>query len=161
MDSDSMNDLLDELSVEGRVETRPVFLTVLCVLTFIGSAFYILYAIFTLLGFSQLNSDLNNFLLTDMNEDFIRYIRWIKIERYSMIFGGIGCVIGAVLMLRMKRLGFYIYLAAQILPLVIGFFTANTFGATVGGFQFITFILWAIFPVGFIILYSLNYKLLK
>lgn len=157
---DSMNDILDELSVEGKVDGRPVFLTVLCVLTYIGSALYIAYASFTLLGFNELD-DLNTAFMSDMNEELINYIRWIKLERYSMILGGVGCVVAATLMLKQRKAGFYIYIASQLLPLLVGFFAASSMGNFLGGFQFISFILWAIFPAGFIILYSLNYKHLK
>lgn len=160
MEHDSMNDILDELSVEGKIDQRPVFLTVLCVLTFVGSAVYIVYAAFTLLGYSQLDN-VGSSLMNGIDDEFWRYNRWVKIERYSMIAGGFGCVVGAVLMLRMRKTGFYIYVASQIVPLVVGFFTANSMGNFLGGFQFVSFILWSIFPAGFIILYSLNYKHLK
>lgn len=160
MELDSSNDLLDELSVEGKIDERPVFLTVLCILTFVGSALYIVYSLFALSSYNALD-DLNATFPSDLDESFIKYMRWMKFERYTSIVGSIGCIIGAVFMLKMKRLGFYLYVISQAAPIVIGFFAANSLGNFFGGFQFISFILYSIFPVGFIILYSLNYKHLK
>lgn len=157
MSLESENDLLDELSVSGHTEQRPVFLTVLCVLTFIGSAFYLLYAFYT---FTLLNSidDVATSVLQDTELD--SYFRWYKIERYTIVLGAIGCSVGAFFMLKLKRFGFYTYIVSQAMPLFVGAFTIMSMGE-LGGFQFISLILSAIFPVGFVILYSLNYKYLK
>lgn len=150
-------DLLDELSATDRLQQRPVFLTVLCVLTFVGSGLYIIYSFYTFSWISGLGEGMTGDL---METEFGNYLRWYKLERYVAIIGAIGCSIGAYFMLKMKRFGFYIYVVSQILPLALGVVTMNSLGGA-GGFQFITLILSAIFPVGFIILYSLNYKYLK
>lgn len=157
MDLNSDQDLLDELSVTGHSQQRPVFLTVLCVLTFIGSALYLLYAVYT---FTLINSldDATADILQDT--ELVNYYKWYKIERYALVLGAVGCSVGAYFMLKLKRLGFNIYVVSQILPFAVGVFTINSLGG-LGGFQFISLILSAIFPLGFIILYSLNYKYLK
>lgn len=157
MDLDSDHDLLDELSVSGKSQQRPVFLTVLCVLTFVGSALYLLYAYYTFTLISGIDDTTADIL---QDTELVNYYKWYKIERYAVILGAIGCSVGAYFMLKLRRIGFYFYVAAQILPVAVGAFTMTSIGG-LGGFQFISLILSAIFPVGFIILYSLNYKYLK
>lgn len=157
MNLDSDNDLLDELSVSGKSQQRPVFLTVLCVLTFIGSALYLLYSYYT---FTLINGIEDTTLDLLQDAELESYYKWHKIERYAIILGAVGCSVGAYLMLKLKKLGFNIYVVSQVLPVAVGAFTIISSSGLVG-FQFITLILSAIFPVGFVILYSLNYKYLK
>ena len=88
MDLDSDHDLLDELSVTGRSQQRPVFLTVLCVLTFIGSALYLLYAYYTFTWINGID-DVTADILQD--SELVNYYKWYKIERYAVILGALGC----------------------------------------------------------------------
>jgi len=116
---------------------RPTFLSVLCVLTFIGSGLSLLGYLFTAVFSTLLGSLLDSipsFLLPDI----------------GITSGIIGLVAaaaslyGAIKMWKLEKIGFYLYTAAQVVMLVLSF---GIFG----------FILTALF----VVLYGLNLKHLK
>lgn len=165
--SDILSDddfLLDDLSGGPAVHERPVFLTVLCIMTFVGVGLFLIYNFFTISTMSAMESSFKN-LDPDMANDFDNSLgnvyRWSKINIIISIIGNLLCLGGAILMFLLKRVGFFIYLVGQIAPLVAGFFFFQSIGSNFIEFQAIYFGLTAIFPVGFIILYSLNYKHLR
>ena len=147
---------------------RPTFLTVLCILTFIGSGMNIMGSMFQLafssfikdVDISTVNVSLNNLSgelpqqiienLLDIVESFVAngtIVAMANLLLYSMSLAG------AILMFQMKKTGFYIYSVAQIALLLVAplllcwnFFIA--FGLIIN----------ASFAILFIILYFINYK---
>lgn len=155
--------ILDDLSDGSYSGGRPVFLTVLCILTFVGTGLFLIYHLFTMFtmsaleeSFQQLDAD-----FSDLDDTLGNYYRWSKIKMYVGIAAELICLAGAILMFMMKKTGFYLYLIGQIAPLIVGFLTFQSLGGEMIEFQLLYFGLSAIFPVGFIILYGLNYKYLK
>ncbi len=150
---------------------RPTLLTVLCILTFIGS------------GFGAL-SDLRTFFTADAVADATAMQMEQSMDAMEQLGGssffselmaasqealpylkpisGINCLLallslfGAICMFRLRKVGFYFYTGAQLLmlfvtPAFIGF----------GGTVMMTLAVGAVFTLLFIILYSLNLKYMK
>lgn len=135
---------------EPQKQTRPGFLTVLCVLTFIGSGFGVLgnllYA-FIAKDLTNYPSPFSNPILDEMLLKMSEVAPW----KYALLaFLSVGSIIGAVFMLYMKKQGFHIYTVAQILILFLSpLLMLNTMNPGI----------WSIlFTVLFIGLYALHYK---
>jgi len=119
---------------EQNVQTteRPVFLTVLCILTFIGSGLSLLFALIGLVAAGAIES----------------FAQYMPVGADSGLFKSIilivllaGSLYGAIQMWKLQKLGFYIYAAANVILLIISF----------GIFPLI-------FTALFIVLYGLNLK---
>ena len=149
---------------------RPTFLLVLCILTFIGSGWGTLsnlFSVFTagltdssmqmehyssmLNGMDQgagsaMLSDILNSTMASLQATFV-HAREIAV---------VSLVLGAILMFQLRRLGFYLYTAAQILMLfVLPYFAGFNFMVLAG------MLFSAIFAVIFIVMYALNLKYMR
>ena len=147
---------------------RPTFLLVLCILTFIGSGWGTLsnlFSVFTagLTDSSMLNgmdqgagsamlSDILNSTMASLQATFV-HAREIAVV--SLVLSVIS-LLGAILMFQLRRLGFYLYTAAQILMLfVLPYFAGFNFMVLAG------MLFSAIFAVIFIVMYALNLKYMR
>ncbi|MCC7453043.1 MAG: hypothetical protein IT222_02665 [Crocinitomix sp.] len=118
---------------------RPTFLTVLIILTWVGS----------LLGLLGLMADAMKF-----------YPAWYKI---AIVVFNLGTAIGAFLMWGLKKNGLIIYTIAEIGSMIMPFVILSMItlpGYLADGMMSFTILL-SIFPVAFIIMYWLNAKHLK
>lgn len=162
-----MSESLDSVEIVNANE-RPVFLKVLCILTFIGAGLGIifgLWGVFTvqasiasLEASESMMRGLGGDFGTAMNAQIAALKQWGVIAQVLSLVGAILCLLGALQMWKLKKVGFYIYVVGQILPLVA------TFGLMggVGMGLFASFaILGAIFPIAFIVMYALNLKHLR
>jgi hypothetical protein len=114
--------------------TRPTFLTVLCILSYIGCGLSIISSLMQL-ATTPLAGVLN-------------------------LVASLICLFGVIQMWKLKKMGFYLYLVGEIAPLIITFATLG-FAAMfsfAGGFMALIAGLMSIFPILFIILYALNLK---
>lgn len=129
---------------------RPTFITVLCILSFIGIGISIIVGILGIIGLEasyRMLSELGSSMWGDMPS--------IAMMRLSMILSLVltGVSLAWVIMIwKLKKLGFYLYVGAAIiaiiLPLfVIGKSSLNVFSVVVTAI--------------FIILYGVNFKHLK
>ena len=145
-------------------------MTVLCILTFIGSGWGLLVSTMNFLGndatveqieqYSDMMEQLDNgggssFIsrMFESSREMMPYMK--KISGTNLVFY-ILSLAGAFLMFRLKKTGFYLYSGAQIVmlfvaPLFAGF-TAMTLVSLGGG---------AVLALVFIILYGLNLKYMK
>jgi hypothetical protein len=143
------------------VKKIPVFLKVLCISSFIGSAIYLITYI---IGYIFLKSLINETI--SINKDFgdISDVNSIMSNSEPLIKNGmlyyilsmiavLICLAGVIMMLKLKKTGFYIYVVGEIAPVVLPFILLSGFGA-LSGFSIIL----AILPVLFIIMYALNLK---
>jgi len=73
------------------------------------------------------------------------------------IIGSIACIVGAIWMRKLKKDGFYVYVAGEILPLIAGFILMGTAQFT----GVVSVIMGVGIPVVFIILYAMHLKYLK
>lgn len=153
---------------EFQVQPLPRGLNVLTILTFIGSA---LGAIFTfatpwLMKFSlnmmnkasEAGTDLTPKQIADMEASR----KVIELTQTNMVpllvIGAAGimlCFIGALMMRKLKKDGFWIYIAGQVLP-IIGSFALLGMAQFTGVTSYFMFLI----PVLFIFLYSMQRKYL-
>ncbi|MDR0982002.1 MAG: hypothetical protein LBM07_01995 [Culturomica sp.] len=132
---------------------RPTLLTVLCILTFIGSGFSLIgQAITAFVGesfMSQITEIYAEQGVVDA-ETMTVAIDLAKVQAPYMIVLFIASLVGAIMMFMMKRLGFYIYSVAQVIILGLPMCFGSKFD-----------IFGLIITVIFIILYAKNLKLMK
>lgn len=154
--------------IETNPKQRPGLLTALCILTFIGSGFGVLNNIF-----GMIMSPVKNFLgpeffeniLNNVHDEYARQFVEQAIEMGQKAIENIfeisllNCLLyaasitGASLMFQLKKNGFYIYSAAQVLllfvaPAFIGFNLFVNIGILFG----------SVFTILFIALYAINLK---
>jgi hypothetical protein len=138
--------------------TRPTFLTVLCILTWIGSGLGLISGIIGILGASALEGiDTGNGTLNASMEN-------AKMIQYASLVCIILCIIGSVMMWQMKKTGFYLYLVGELAPLALSFLMLGSIGAASGlggGVMAAAGAIAAIFPIAFVIMYGLNLKHMK
>lgn len=169
-----MSDFLD-LEVGETEKKLPPFLKVLCILTFVGAGFGILGAIyamfmqeFTLRMLENSNGVYQNnpFLAAFDNSAYISALKkWGQISNLLALLGSALCLFGALMMWKLKKNGFFLYVGGQILPFIgmyglMGGLMPNSSGP-LAGFAVIGQVVAIIFPLGFIIMYGVNYKHLK
>lgn len=151
---------------------RPTFLTVLCILTFVNTGWGILSGVFSLFTKNLFDGNMQmeqfNSMSGENHSPFISQLIGSTMEmlQVSVVYGTqinlcnlvltVITLIGAIQMYNLKHLGFYLYVAAQVLMLFIWPYFA--------GFSMIlvmSMIVSALFTTIFIILYALNLKYMK
>ncbi len=170
-----MEDVLTNVPVKP---ARPTFLTVLCILTFIGSGWGIVsgftsYASANLTaGITQTamedaqreleNEEISNAGTAMANQLFAGMSDLLNPEniRKNAIFSIISCVftlLGAVLMFRLSKTGFWLYVLGTLIGIVAPFIVYG------GGnlFSILSSSAFAFFGILFVVLYGLNLKHLK
>jgi hypothetical protein len=169
-----MSDFLD-LEVEETEKKLPTFLKVLCILTFVGAGLGILGAFYAMFiqGFTirMLENSggayqSNPFLSSIDNSEYINALKkWGQISNMLALLGSCLCLFGALMMWKLKKSGFFLYISGQISPFIgmyglMGGLMPNSSGP-LAGFALIGQVFALIFPLGFIIMYGVNYKHLK
>jgi len=103
---------------------RPGFLTFLCVLTFIGSGAALLSNLVTPIFLPIVIEALRN--SSSMFTNFIEiYEQMLEVPVWQYYFLALFCataILGAVYLLKMKRIGFHIYAISQLAQICIGQF---------------------------------------
>jgi len=143
-------------------QQRPVFLTVLGILSYVGIAFSILSAVISILTFESSLYLMNaNPMMSEfgIGGDYIQRMEQYGILVYVIvILSNIGCLIGVLLMWKLKKIGFYIYTVNEFLPIFVNLAFLGTIGGAFGSF---TIVVSLIFPIAFVIMYALNLKHMK
>lgn len=137
----------------------PQFLKVLCILTFIGTGLGILFNIF---GFLALNMT-HAFNVAMMEAaaksgevlDPETLLFNTKVTLLTGIFTSIGCLIGAIFMWKLHKIGFTIYTISQACYIVFPILFPMTAELSLSTF------LWPLIPVAFVIMYAINLKHMK
>ena len=138
------------------VNKRPDLLTILCILTFIGSGIGFFSNFFVTLSFNTIVELVENDELPSMYNMMVDDMKILLSGGaiyffLSFLFFG-GSLLGAVFMWRLKRIGFHIYTISQILLLILpALFLQGR------GVSFLSFF----FTGLFIGLYAINLKVLK
>lgn len=161
-----MMDELDILDDHGkhveRPQKRPVFLTVLCILTFVGGGLGLIWSFFMWIWLSAAEGFMEAFANVGsdpIEDEAFRMMHWLKFLMISYVIGNALCITGAIVMMFMRKIGFYIYIVGQLIPLVIILIMLGG-NLTEPGAQVWLFMA-LIFPMGFIVMYGLNYKYLR
>ena len=153
---------------EFQTQTLPRGLNVLTILTFIGCAIGAIFTLATpwLMKFSlnMMNkaSEAGTDLTPKQNADMEASKKVIELTQANMtpliLIGAAGivlCFIGALMMRKLKKDGFWIYVSGQVLP-IIGSLALLGMAQFTGVTSYIMFLI----PVVFIILYSMQRKYL-
>jgi len=137
--------------IEGN--KRPEFLTTICVLTFIGSGFGILAGIVSLfMSNPAIVEAMENVMENsgqEMPEMFSQTLEHAAAMGSINIVLSIMSLVGAIMMFKLNRTGFYLYALAQVAmlfvaPMFLGFEAFSKWGL--------------IFTAGFIVMYAVNLK---
>ncbi len=136
-DLDLMDDILDDID-EGGKKKLPDFLNVLTILTFIGTGLGLLLGLLALFAGGYVTQYVGA----------VGSANIFTLAIIILISNGL-CLFGALEMRKLKKNGFYIYVAGHVAA-----FTSLFFG---GQFN----ILGMVFVVGFIVMYGVNLKELE
>lgn len=144
---------------------RPTFLTVLCILSFVGIAFSLIGGIMSYFSYSALASagDMFGGMKTEGGEQMGQAMNSLastfgidygKMALNSLVVEllNIPILIGVLMMWKQKKMGFYVYTAVELIQCVMPFILV---GGLAGG---ISGILYLIAAIVFIVLYGLNLK---
>ncbi len=149
---------------------RPDFLTVLCILTFIGSGWTVLSSIFSIFtaGTFNHNAQMERYMNTMEDQGSNSFISGLMNSSMEVLHAtqehaktialiqlllALISLLGAIFMFWLKRSGFYFYTTAQVLmlfvlPAFVGFSFVTAAGMLLGG----------VFTALFITLYAINLK---
>lgn len=131
-----MSETLDQT---GGAPARPTFITVLCILSFVGTGIGIISSLYYMVAAPSYS-----------------FMGNLTIHYAIGLVGNLLCLFGALQMWKLKKMGYFIYIAGQALPIIssviyLGDFLFTSLGMT----AMLTAI---IFPVAFIIMYGINLK---
>jgi hypothetical protein len=131
---------------------RPTFLTVLCILTFIGSGFSILSnAMWIFMGKYMASMQMSGPFQTEQMQETIRIMGETASWKYLiLVLLYLTSLMGAIFMLYLKKLGFHLYTAAQVLLLFLPSLLIFK--------QFKPDLYSLFFTVLFIVFYGIHYK---
>lgn len=160
-----MEDELDILDSEEGLPfdgKRPVFITVLAILTFVGSGIILIKDIMMYAAFSMAENFANIAQKSDLEYQLANAFKWMQIC-YIMEF--VSCIItvaGAIMMMGLRKFGFYLYVFGNFLfaAEVIWFYTVAT-QYNINEFSVFFMVFQLFIPVGFVILYGVNFKYLR
>jgi hypothetical protein len=151
----------------------PVFLKVLCILTFVGAGLYALASLYNMVAFesSIKQLEMSNEILSstdnplgDMTGLIEATKKWGMLSYALGLTGCILCLVGALMMWKLKKTGFYIYVVGQIIPFIGSYLlmSANTGGNNfMGTVSTISIVMSVIFSAAFVVMYAFNLKHLK
>lgn len=171
-----METIDNDFYIEKKPEL-PVFLKVLCILTFIGCGFYFLSAVYGLITFeaskqsfrmmSQMSSTLPSNPISNMFsgtfENLENFFFWSRISQFASIVNVGLCLAGALMMFKLKKNGFYIYALGQLLPIIAGImlYLAAKDIPFLGFTTIAGVVMNIVFISAFVIMYAVNLKHLK
>ncbi|HRN43004.1 MAG TPA: hypothetical protein PK649_13165 [Vicingus sp.] len=118
--------------------TRPGFLTVLCILTFIGSGLGTLFMLLATIGMGTLLANIPG--MDALMGGGTAYFAISTLISAATLYG-------AIQMWKLKKMGFFIYAGAGVVGIILPLVFGLPFSA-----------MGAVFPVLFIVLYYLNVK---
>ncbi|MBI5218716.1 MAG: hypothetical protein HY958_07295 [Bacteroidia bacterium] len=154
---------------EQTSETKkmPVFLKVLCILSFVGVGLAIISSIWGYFaakavsavsqGFADLGDKLAegqasgqmNAAMDSVNAS----LKWAGVNAIVGVIAALICLIGVIMMWKLKKTGYYIYIIGEIAPVIAG---AVLMGGSFFGGMAIAMSL--VVPIAFIVMYGLNLK---
>ena len=148
---------IDEVA---QVKKRPGFLTVISILSFIGIGLAILSSVYSIMTLEfTINTLKTNPAVSMFGMDLADYIP--RLETYGKmvymitIVANLGCMLGVIMMWRLKRIGFYLYSFFEIFPVIL---TTILLGNVGGIFGQLGLVFAFIIPIAFIIMYAVNLK---
>lgn len=141
---------------------RPQFITVLCILTFIGSALAFFGAIWGYFSVKASAAMLENMgsaegdsfgMMSGMQETLMKAVENAVPNMIIGVLCSLICLFGALQMWKLKKMGFFIYAVGEITPVIAAFFLGG--GGLIGGAGAV---IGLIFAIVWIVLYAVNLK---
>ena len=154
-------DLLDETNElsNRRENQRPVFILVLCILTWTACGIGLLSGLFQLWSYSALTSLTNKIGTQTLGENYQALTFW---SATATLVSSVLCALGAFFMFKLKKIGFFIYLIGQISMMTYSVYSSLAIKIPgFGGFMTSMGLIALIFPIAFIVMYGINFKHLK
>ena len=146
----NIDQVKDVLNLEDKdMKKLPQMLNVLTILTYIGCGLGALLILFGFLGVGFLSS-----LAPKSSQGTEISSAVAKYATLSLVISLAGialCFFGAMKMRNLQKVGFYIYVAGQLIPIIFTFATAGVSFGVMG----------VIIPLVFVILYATQLKFLK
>ena len=146
----NFNQAKDALNLEDKdMKKLPQMLNILTILTYIGCGLGLLGILLGFLGVGLLSSFAPK---STQGVDVASAVS--KYATISLVLSLVGialCFFGAIKMRNLQKVGFYIYIAGQLVPIIFTFATAGVSFGVIG----------VIIPLVFIILYATQLKFLK
>lgn len=147
-----MSETLDTSATGGK---RPAFLTVICILSFVGIGFAVLGYIgaFALLGMAESAMSSMEGMAEEMGATVTTGPSTGVIWAYIVVgfLTAIVSLIGVLQMWKLKKMGFTLYAGATVVGMIMGIVYAGVAASIVG----------IIISIGFIVMYGLNLKHMK
>lgn len=168
MENANLNQVVDQVIPDSHKEKKdlPQFLSVLTILTFIGSGFGVIGSIYNLSTVDQQRMQIAELMVQIKNggdelgfmqglvDGMLIMLENIYLIQGNALFVAILCITGAILMRQLKKTGFYIYVVGCLLSIII---PVAVIGLNMMG---IAILLGSITTISFIIMYGVNYKYL-
>ena len=146
---------------ETNETTRPAFLTVLWILTWVGSGIGLIIGLFAIIGLFTSGPEAytaRQIIISLTSEETLESM---KIVMYAGPVCTVLCIIGSVMMWQLKKAGFFIYLIGEVAPLVLSFILLGSLANSTGLVTVAEEVIGVIFPLAFVIMYGLNLKHMK
>jgi hypothetical protein len=143
------NQLIDE--IHEQKPKRTAFLTVLCILTWIGAACIVAYNAYLFNHFFGLYRFLGD-------APYINMMLWVTLINCS---ASLVSAAGSIYMWRMKKYGFYVYLIGQLAPLIASAYAVLTPQIRLEDAPtavLVIFGCWFTIPVAFVVMYGTQLK---
>lgn len=150
----------------------PMFLKVLCILTFVGAGLAILSSLLNLLLYETLQSMFSSgpFVTREFSAlgDILEETKKWNMINYALAgTGSVFGLIGALMMWKLRKIGFYLYVFGQVLALTgsvvvsIGMSKVDLPGPMGNSSPFIGMVFSFLICIAFVIMYGVNFKHLK
>jgi hypothetical protein len=146
---------------------RPEFLTVLCILSYVGIGFAFFGALVNILinasGRSMMFMQHSNSVFGKIIDNQDEYIRMQHITGIIGIIAALVCLAGVIMMWKLMKTGYFIYIVGEIAPPVVSLslYGHSGFGEMFASLYMMGLVISFIFPIAFIILYGVNLKHMK
>lgn len=160
---DLHNEIIEDINDDGNNGQLPQFLNVLTILTFIWTGLTVIMGLYNLTTQAEQQRSIDqirnmpgaNIFGSDMTETLQIMLDNIYLLQGVAIGVAIFCGIGAFLMRKLKKNGYYIYVVASVVGVAIpiSIIGLGTMGVMV--------LIGSIFTIAFIIMYGVNLKYLR
>jgi hypothetical protein len=143
---------------------RPEFLTVLCIISFVGIGIAILGALIGLLmsssGHSMMFMHQNNPVFGNIIENPDDYMKMSQINSIIALIAAIVCLAGVLMMWNLKKSGYFIYIVGEIVPPIATISLSGQSGLSevFASLYILILALGFIVPIAFIVMYGVNLK---
>lgn len=167
-----MSNELDFVQAQETGNQIPIFLKVLCILTFVGAGLGFISGVInvftvdtTILSLQQSQAIFESMPASPFRMDVSEILEATKKHGVTnallIILGNSLALFGAINMWKLQKRGFYFYISGQVFPLIGSIFLMGSLSNTseiMGITSFIGVVISILFSVGFSSMYALNLK---